>query len=498
MALIYDHLFHDIGVMINEINTLYSFAATTLPASATAIHDELIDAADDGDGALAARYDVLSGIPEIFTEWQSTVSGWTSALGDKIAQRLVDVDTVLQQLNMPLDGSASIYDVLLELRHAMVLGGIKDVDASTITLAGSDANKEVATAAATTFGNGKVYLNRTLDGYSVPGDRMINVRDYAYDRANDLWPGEGAGYVGEESQLSVASETVTLTCIADSETDGTADGGETFDIVGNTAGSSPYDWEAEGSGTGSPITVMNGSGLVVDGEFENFTANDPDSWTIDSGAAGTHVFGNSGNEWRGSKCLELQGDGAQATIQISQDASANLIPLKRYCLAFWLKTSGAGLVAGDLTVQFEGTGYTAPTVEKIVVAQAVLDDQVAYTTVADGYYCFINMPAIIPDDFELVIKVENTLTNGESIYIDGLALGEVQWHNGLGIAILAGGAETTGADPFILGDRFTYTVANDDAGTFQRFFRKYFGIQMPSVTDASETIDDAWAEPVGP
>jgi hypothetical protein len=482
MTLSYDHLFSDIGEMIEAIDDIYTIAATTLPAIADEIEDELIDETDKGDGLTpAARYDILSGIPEIFIRFQDTAIGWIGQLAAKVEQSLTDVD-ILSETDLPLDRSASAEDVMKELYRKMI-DDTETVDASTVQIAGADQNAGAATADANNQGNGKVFVTRILDGYSEPASGAPSLRQYTYDRANSLWPGGGAAYVGEESQLAVASETMTLTCESDSETDGLAEGGESFGIIGGLAGRSDYDWETEGSGRGSSISVMNQSGLVTDGEFENFTTNDPDSWTIDNGSAGTHIFEETVNMHRGSACLKYSGDGAQATIQVSQDASASLIPLKRYCVACWVKGM-AGIAAGTLTIQFEGTGYTAPTVEKISMNAAALAAQVAF----GEEYFFVNMPAEIPDDFELVVKITGTLTNAKDVLIDGLALGEVAWHGGVGWAILAG------SNPLLRGDRFTCTITNDNAGTFQKFFRKHFKMQLPSNSAAGETIDDAWAE----
>jgi hypothetical protein len=44
-----------------------------------------------------------------------------------------------------------------------------------------------------------------------------------------------------------------------------------------------------------------------------------------------------------------------------------------------------------------------------------------------------------------------------------------------------------------VGDRFTWTVANDVAGTIQEFFRKYYRVQLPSNAAGGETILDSLA-----
>jgi len=140
--------------------------------------------------------------------------------------------------------------------------------------------------------------------------------------------------------------------------------------------------------------------------------------------------------------------------------------------------------AGTLEISFAGTGYTAASSEKISIAPG------SYTATYSLYNFFINMPAFIPADFEIVVKVTGTMTNLKNVYIDSLALGPVQWHGGVGITVVAGGTR------FRRNDRFTWTIANTDAGVFQTAFRKGLlgnqKVQLPSVA-AAATILDSWA-----
>ncbi len=100
---------------------------------------------------------------------------------------------------------------------------------------------------------------------------------------------------------------------------------------------------------------------------------------------------------------------------------------------------------------------------------------------------FINLPDVIPSDWELVIRWNGTPTNAKSVWIDDLAFGPVTYGGGVGAVVIRG--ET----PFIRDVYFTFTVANNDAGLFQKFFRQVFGVQLPSDAGGTETIDDALA-----
>lgn len=450
------------------------------------IGDEFVDESDLGDGILLpARRDVLSGIPEMFLQFKETVLGWISSLGEKATQRLLNYDTVLAE--MALLKSVSIETLLTELYRKMV-DDAETLDRSTVTL-----NPNGAITSIDGNGDGVLFNNKKLDGYNSPSAGWPIIVDYAQDLSNAAGagrlPGEHADYAGTDTELGVVSETMTLTCVADSETTGTAEGAESFEWTGEE-GSESYNWEAEGSGSGPQVTVANGSGMLTDGEMENFTVADtPDSWDLDLGTAGTHIFEEDAAHYhRGTSSLKFFGVAAFATHQVSQTISG-LEPLRRYFIGAWVKTSGAGVAAGALTIQFEGTGYLAGDTEKIDMNTAALTAQVLFTTT--NRHFFVTMPAIIPSDMELVIKVTGTLTAGESVYIDGVCLAPAVYHGGVALGIMAGNA------PFIIGDRTTFTVANNDrltaGGTFQRFFRKFYRLQLPSVA-AGETILDSLAE----
>ncbi len=273
----------------------------------------------------------------------------------------------------------------------------------------------------------------------------------------------------------------------------TTDGSESFNWSGDTEASSPYNWKAtnlatpqEGGGIGPSIPVLNGNSLLSNLEFETFTVTDtPDSWDLDSGDVTTHIFkeATAADIHRGTAALKFTGDGAKDPIKISQTPSANTFtPLKQYCVAAWIR--GHDAVTTTLTIQFEGTGYTATSTEKISLDAAALQ-LASRRDVYELEHFFINMPKEIPSDFELVIKTTGALASGKNIRIDGVAVGPVEFHNGIGAAIVAGRTK------FLKRDRYTANIVNNNAGVFQTFFRRAYQVQLPSSTSA--TIPDALA-----
>ena len=68
--------------------------------------------------------------------------------------------------------------------------------------------------------------------------------------------------------------------------------------------------------------------------------------------------------------------------------------------------------------------------------------------------------------------------------MDDVAFGPVTYGAGAGVVAVRG------STPFVRNDRFTVSVANTE-GIVQAFFRRVFGVQLPS--DGSPTIADSVA-----
>ncbi len=479
----YQNIFEDVGEFVQRNNQFLTLAKTTLPAYELEI---------DGQLTTNLMYELLSGVPEIFIGFQDTVVGWIGQMTGKCTQRFTDRETVVD--NLPLELGAGITAVLLELYRDMVdnggAGAHEDLNASVaqVDIGGGATTFPQSDVLSDAVGDsdGVVLIDNILDGVTAPGQGWPVEPGYLQDldqaAATGRWPGDHANYVGTPSELIAPSDPMTLTCTSDSEAGGVVDGSETFSWVGELSSRDDYDWRTEGSGAGPSVGVMNGAGILTNGEFEDFTSDLPDSWDEDAGSAGTEILEETTTVKRGSSALEFKQDGgAEATIQISQTLATSLTPGKRYVVGLWVQGT-AGIAAGVLRVQFEGTDYVPGSAEYIEMNAAALAAQVAYGV----EFFFVNMPLEMPSDMKLVIKITGTLTDTKSVYFDGLALAEVTWHGGVGVGILAG------EDVFLNGDRFTFTLSSTE-GVFQQFMRRAYKHQLPSVTDGSETIDDALA-----
>ena len=459
MAVNYTNLFTDIGCFIKAINQFRDVAT-----GANSPVPDLPDLLDNCETVLDSTdaHDVLSGVPELFDGFKDSAVSWIGQLNNKVTQRITDRVKILEELN-GIGQDTSLQNVLMQLYRDMV-DSSESINASSVTL-GS------VTADGGNAGNGTVLLDKVLDRVSPPG------------------PGMSANpeYKGVNSELAATSDGMSVTCVRDEDSDGTPSGEEVFLWQGQPAARSAFDWKTEGSGLSLEVPTLNSYALVDNKDFEAWDTNVPESWTIDSGTAGTHIIEetSAADVFRGSSALKFTGDGSTGTLKISQDVlQGAFVPGKRYLLACYVK-GNASVAAGTLTIQFESAsgGYTAASSEKIEMNAAALAAQTSYGI--ESFY--ITMPDQIPDDFELVIKVTGTLTNAVSVRVDSLAVGPVVWGNGVNIAVVAG------STAFVRNDRLTFTISNNDAGVFQTYFRKQYGVQMPSDTGGTETQADSLA-----
>jgi hypothetical protein len=395
--------------------------------------------------------DIFSGMPEEFDGFKSSILSWISTVNSRAQLVLQDRETVLEELNLV---EADLATVLLTMYRDMV-DQAKTINRSTVTIGAVTDDKANS-------GAGSILVDKLLDGTTSPGANMA---------AN--WE-----YSGVNSELA-GSEEMFVQVISDSESDGESEGNETLQVFGNVSSGDAFSWENFGSGTGATFKPIQGGSMGSNFEFEAFSSNVPDSWTITGGAAGVNVFEETTIVHRGDSALKLIGDGGTVTVSVSQDIDASAKPRTKYCVGFWVR-GNASLASGVLTIQFEGTGYTAGASEKISLNTAALVALPAYT----WKYFYVTMPDEIPDDMKLVIKFNNT-PSAHGIYVDGGGMILPVWHNGVSFVAYAG------SEAFIKTDKFVLNVTNDDVGVFQKWFRKALGVQMPS--SGAPNIADALA-----
>lgn len=451
MALDYTDLFEDVGKLVKYYNAFAGDAqalSTDVDAIQVAFADEHQEAAIEGLRDSAED------------NWLNEYVGRRETLAGYAANRLADRDSVLVEIAAI---SSDLGEVLSKLIEQMTADS-ESVNASSTVIG-------TVTANGGNEGDGTVLVTTLLDRATSPGTRA-GVSFPSHHLYGDL-----------ESELTV-TETMAVRCTADSFADGQTEGAESFSWEGGIADSQHGVETTEGSGNIGGIQAIHGqvAQFLTNADFELFTTTDtPDGWTLDAGAVTTNIKEATGsNAYHGDSGLNFLGDGATTDIKISQAiAAASLTAGKRYCVTCRVKAD-ASVTNGDLTIQLEGTGYTAGSGEKISIAAGSLPTS---WTLASF---FVLLPEELPSDLALAILWDDTPTSAKNVYIDDIGFGPVNYGGGLGIVAVRG------ASPFVREDRFTFTVTATE-GVVQKFFRRVFGVQLPSDDGGSETVADSVA-----
>lgn len=303
------------------------------------------------------------------------------------------------------------------------------------------------------------------------------------------------------------AESIIANCTADAQVRGTA-GRETFTLTGDQfiANSMSALWPGGNGASGSSLRVVDPSqnagttvnrNILTNSDFEDFTSDDPDNWTLQSGWVAATDVNEEGTEiFNGAAALNLLGDGSttgdimRQALDTAGQTTGKLKPNTRYCISFWTKVDSAP-AAGTLRIRVtDGAGS--------VLNGGSANVTVDLTSETSSYahnFAFFTTPTLIPTGTRIVLEMQAFLTTSRNAYVDDLALFEAQQIGGLSgpfLAITRGALAT----PFIRDDQITFPFTNNDAGKFARFFDMFFdtfgkGKQIPfsgSATQADSKI----------
>jgi hypothetical protein len=419
-------LFTHLGKIIGRINSYTSFSSSTLAADQTALFN-----------AFASLWLPTGGIASVYKNFQDGISTDRRTLAGFANARLTDPATVLTQFSAPLSGTAGVASVVPALQRQMVLDG-QTVKASMVTVG-------AVTPLAGNAGNGTAFVTRELDGYNPP------VQGAA---ANPL-------YTGWQSQMCAPAETMTLECVQDNSSGGLNSGSEIWQWTGGTSYPA-MDWRPEGSGSGPTLYSDQGSGnLTFNGNFINWSGSLPVNWAA-VGASGISRASAADKflpDYTAGAVL-FSGDGF-TSMRLSQAVGNGLSGRRKYSATFAVKATGA--TSGTVRVGFldGGSGY-------LDFPAASLGSTYQYLQV------FHNVPSPVPNNYACGVSVVG-LNDGASVWVGSASLAPTTYHGGVGVNLVAG------STPWQRGDRLTFTVANDQAGKFQDFFRAWYKAQLPSV-----------------
>ena len=442
----YTTLFEVIGEYVERIND-FEAIITALEADRVEINTELLDKVTNDSYPISLYADNT----QTFDSYKATVNSWILGLVSKIRRLLNDDDVILDKFITTVGWEGVYLELFKDMQDTS-----QDILKTTVTLSGN-------TYALTNSGAWSIITGKVLDGYQ---PAISGGLSHEYQN-------------GLDSELAPTADTMTITCVTDTDMSSRLTEGNEIFQWGGGDGNTGYITGDTGTGAGPtmyPLTKYSSDYGLANLDFETWAStSSPGTW-VDS----DHPPTRNTDEYKGTYALGLVGTGS-ATFDLTQAVTTTrLNRYRRYCLACYVKGQ-SGIGAGVLEIKFTGTGYTASSAEKISMNASALEAQTSYGI----EHFFINMPSEIPTDLKLSITLTPALTTGKIVLIDHMQFGPVNYHGGIHASIADGTGKT------LKNDRYTFTVANNDSGVFQTFFRKGMKIQLPS--HASPSIADSLA-----
>ena len=442
-------LFTHLGKLVKHYNQ-FKEDATDMSNGLDADRDEILDAFQAADKDVT-----IDGLVSEYERWKEEYVNRRQSLYEFAVGRLLDQDSVLDELGV---SNRSIDEVLAAL--------IADMEDNSESVDESIAAVGSVTANANNAGGGVILVTDELDGATSPGS--VNGVPMAAQRS----------YAGKTTELTAPAETFRLQVVSDAFEDGAGEGYEEIIWQGMSA-DRQHGIKDDGSGqigTIQPLHAVSQS-YLENADFEAFTSDVPDNWEIVSGTASTHISQDTGSATHGLSSLKFSGDGAQSAIEIEQAIVSAVNSNRKYCLSAHIR--GVNTATGTVTISLEGTGYTPGSSEKISIAASSLG-------AFDLKHCFVTLPAVVPSDLRVVVRWDGGTPGAtEEVYIDDIGFGPVNYGGGIGLVAVRD------SGPFVKGDKYQLGVTNTE-GVFQSFFRRVFGVQLPS--SSSPTIADSLAQ----
>ena len=436
--------------------------------------------------ALRTQYAAIIG------QYSSADSYMVGKLTDQLEARIADSTRLLRVIKS--DAERTLIDMVdddlvssngggLESKNTRVALRelIRQMDSGSSSIDGTTISFGSVSAGASNVGNGTLVLSALASQEYAP-----TVVDYP----------------------SVLTELVRAQCVADEYSVSADANAESFRVRGQRHEAALHDEWPKGSGMDTFANVVspgffagNGPGLNVlkNSNFESFTSNAPDFWSIDTGSAGTDVDDIT-TPFTGSTALKIVGDGSTA-VKVSQTLNniggtlGSVNPDKPYTISFAVRTNGGALSAGSLKVSLQdGSGniMNASDANRKMVIQIDHNTVGALTSTYQLYTLDCMTPAHLPKGAKFVIETNPAFNSGVELYIDDVILAEMHRPIPGGLAFQL----IPGSTAFAAEDELTVQVTNNNEGKFAREFDRFFGMAglgfaLPSNYAGSETINDS-------
>jgi len=380
------------------------------------------------------------------------------------------IDTVDDNYSIP---KRNTYEAIAELVRQM-LADSKTVDGNTVSVGSTSAG-------GSNVGNGTLVFSE-----------IAPVLDRAKNRPGNL------------NVQTIKSETITARCEEDSTARTTPEGGEKFQVFGQRS-EDPLneDWP-QGSGSRVMISAASprvnggrgpGKNILHNSDFEEFTTNLPDHWTLATGIAGTHVFAAGAGATQ-SNALKIVGDGSTnpkltQTLRTTGGTLGQLNTDKPYTISFLAKYAVAR-PTGTLRVSVTSDGSTVYNTGTVGRAMQASVSSAAITTSYALYSVKCFTPLALGKNSIVTIDFSANVANTSQVFIDDIVIAQMtEMGPGLGsVQVLPGTAA------YRVGDEFTAAITNNYEGAIQNEFDRFFGMQrlglaLPGNVAGGENIADS-------
>lgn len=301
---------------------------------------------------------------------------------------------------------------------------------------------------------------------------------------------------------NLRAEVITFECIGDQQSTGKS-GGELWRVTGEqAAGNMERSWP---DGSGINTTIFGSSGQVDDGRrvgenllsnsrFDSVSANVPSKWSLTTGTAGTTIQEEATNVNRGAKAIKLVGTTQTALTQtLNSTASTGtlgrLAARVRYALALWARDGSVAPTAGVFRLAIKDGSNNIINSSTAAITQSLPSLSSSYAATTGSFAS----PALLPSGLKAVAELSTAMGGAtEELIVDELLCCPMfKLGPGGPYAVVLGGST-----PFVVGDKFTVTITNNNEGEFVRHFDRFFdmwgkGLHLPQNTAGGETIDDA-------
>lgn len=292
---------------------------------------------------------------------------------------------------------------------------------------------------------------------------------------------------GDGLQLDYAyPEVLTVTVTSDAGTGGVAYQ-ESVSIVGAAARNrTDYNWPGgSGANLTSQFTNAANATLLQNGDFEDWTANTPDQWTVIAGTPGTNIVKGT-HPLRGLSDLELYSNGGGPRLRQAVTLLADTVYAVNCFMRYYLAQSASDTVVFKL-VDGSGTTITDDQLQNNSISKVGNTTGLTYAAV-NGFF---RTPKTLPAQVFFDIQLTPDGNTGSTYCIDLLAMTQATqlYQGGPWIGLFSGGVQAT------KGEFWTITVANNKmtGAKFARYLDRWFdlkslNLKIPSAS--SPTLPD--------